>query len=198
MFVEAPIDVAVIDVPGPVKNLVVAEVIGNSAQVSWDKPEKDGNCEIIGYKIEKRDKRSGKNCEWFLVQEKVRQTKFMVYGLVAGNEYEFRVHAINDCGLGHEAVTPGYADIPNDELDLKTRSFNAPDTQKPPKFTSPLNERMMVVNYEANLSCSLQGNPRPKVGEYFSSMNFCNNKKLHYFKIFFLTIKFEFFYNEIF
>ena len=163
MFVEAPIEVAVIDVPTPVKKLKVDEVIGNSIQLSWEKPADNGNCEITGYKVEKRDKRSGSKCDWFLVHEKIRQTKVMVYDLVPGNEYEFRIQALNECGLGAEAVTPDYTTLPKEPFELKSKVFNPPGLEKIPEFTSPLNARMMIVDYEATLSCSLQGNPRPQV-----------------------------------
>lgn len=56
---EGTINIAIIDRPSKVRNLKISEVIGNSVQLTWDKPLDEGNCEIQGYKVMRRDKRSG-------------------------------------------------------------------------------------------------------------------------------------------
>ena len=87
----------------------------------------------------------------------------MVYDLVPGNEYEFRILALNECGRGVENVTKDFAKIEKEELCQRSRKFTPAITDVAPKFTSGLNARMMVVNYEATLSCSLQAHPYPTV-----------------------------------
>ena len=88
----------------------------------------------------------------------------MIYGLVPGNDYEFRVIPINECGLGEPLSTSDFAEILKDNFELKTKELKKNSFEMAPKFTTPLNPRMMVMgNYEATLSCAVAANPYPKV-----------------------------------
>ena len=88
----------------------------------------------------------------------------MIYGLVPGNDYEFRVIPINECGLGEPMSTSDFAEILKDNFELKTKELKKNSFEMAPKFTTPLNPRMMVMgNYEATLSCAVAANPYPKV-----------------------------------
>ena len=51
----------------------VGEVVGSSVELTWDAPANNGNSEIQGYRIEKRDRKTRHHNEWFLVHEKVSQ-----------------------------------------------------------------------------------------------------------------------------
>ena len=42
-------------------------------ELTWDAPANNGNSEIQGYRIEKRDRKTRHHNEWFLVHEKVCQ-----------------------------------------------------------------------------------------------------------------------------
>ena len=88
----------------------------------------------------------------------------MIYGLVPGNDYEFRVIPINECGLGEPLSTSEFAEILKENFELKTKEIKKNETLLAPKFTTPLNPRMMIFgNYEATLSCAVAANPYPKV-----------------------------------
>ena len=80
--------------------MVIEEVIGTAALLKWKVPKDDGNCEMIGYQVEKRDKKSGPDGEWYVAFDKVRHCQANVQNLIIGNEFEFRVKAINEVGLG--------------------------------------------------------------------------------------------------
>ena len=56
---DATITVCVIDRPSAVRKLRVTDVIGNSVSLTWEPPFDEGNCDMLGYKVERRDKRSG-------------------------------------------------------------------------------------------------------------------------------------------
>ena len=90
LVATAVIDVAVVDVPSKPRKPTIVEVIGNSVQLSWTEPKDSGNCDIIGYSVEKRDKRSGPESEWYIVYDKVRHQQCNVDELIIGNEYQFR------------------------------------------------------------------------------------------------------------
>lgn len=46
------------DLPGPPQNLKVMDVWGFNVALEWKPPKDDGNCEIIGYSIQKADKKT--------------------------------------------------------------------------------------------------------------------------------------------
>ena len=56
---EATIDVAIVDIPSKPRKPTIVETIGTSVQLKWEAPKDSGNTDIIGYQVEKRDKRSG-------------------------------------------------------------------------------------------------------------------------------------------
>ena len=62
---EATIDVAVVDIPSKPRKVQIVETIGNSVQLKWEAPKDNGNIEITGYQIEKRDKRSGEQGKYY-------------------------------------------------------------------------------------------------------------------------------------
>ena len=55
-------------------HLTCTTLIGTSVQLAWEEPKDDGNTEIIGYQVEKRDKRSGPESPWYIVHERVRSS----------------------------------------------------------------------------------------------------------------------------
>ena len=87
-------NVAVIDIPSKVRGLVIDEVIGTAVLLKWKPPKDNGSCDLIGYQVEKRDKKSGDKGEWYVAFDKVRLCQANVQNLVMGNDYQFR---IKDC-----------------------------------------------------------------------------------------------------
>jgi hypothetical protein len=63
----------IVQQPTKPRNVKVLEVIGTSVQLEWDVPKDNGNTEIIGYQIEKRDRKSGADSHWYIVHERVRK-----------------------------------------------------------------------------------------------------------------------------
>ena len=149
---EASVTVCVIDRPSAVRKLKVAEVIGNSVSLTWNEPFDTGACEMLGYKVERRDKRSGPDGEWYVAYERVRQCKAMIYDLVQGNAFQFRVFPKNECGYGESMSTFGYAEIEKESFDPLLRDFEPRDVEEQPSFTSKLNTRGLIAGYgEYNL-----------------------------------------------
>lgn len=68
----------------------------NQVDLIWKEPISDGGSPITGYLIEKKDKYS---TMWEKVFETNSDTpQAVVHGLIEGNEYQFRVTAINKAG----------------------------------------------------------------------------------------------------
>ena len=75
---EGSIHIAVIDKPSQVRKLKILDVIGNSAALEWEPPFDEGNCEMQGYKILRRDKRSGPDGEWYVCYERLRRVSLFL------------------------------------------------------------------------------------------------------------------------
>ncbi|XP_067930808.1 twitchin-like [Watersipora subatra] len=102
----ASIDLVVLAPPcRPEGPLEVSEIFAESCKLSWRHPKDDGGNEILGYRVEKLDKKTGK---W----EKVKSlnyptTSFTVPKLKKGSSYEFRVFAENVHGDSEPLVSDG-------------------------------------------------------------------------------------------
>ncbi|XP_031623079.1 twitchin-like isoform X2 [Contarinia nasturtii] len=86
------------DEPGKPKNVEVTDWDKDHADLKWTKPENDGGAEITEYEIEIKDKLSK---DW--VKKKrvpASEASTTVDGLKEGQQYEFRVRAINKAGPG--------------------------------------------------------------------------------------------------
>ncbi|KAK9534814.1 hypothetical protein VZT92_007235 [Zoarces viviparus] len=161
MSASADVHIQVVEKPGPPVAVHVAEVWGFNAALEWKPPKDDGNCEIIGYTIQKADM---KTKDWFTVLEHNRRPSCTVSDLVMGNEYLFRVFSENICGL---SVVPGIskntAIINKEGMSRNRPPFKEKDVNHSPKFTAPLVDRCVVAGYAAAISCSVRGYPKPKI-----------------------------------
>ncbi|CAN8010310.1 unnamed protein product, partial [Ixodes pacificus] len=92
--------------PGPFQTHAVApaapdtprvdKVTKNSVTLSWNKPTSDGGSKVKGYIVQKKPKDAK---DWTPVNILPHpDTTFTVPGLDEGQEYEFRVVAVNDVG----------------------------------------------------------------------------------------------------
>uniref|UniRef100_A0A671MN74 Myosin-binding protein C, cardiac-type-like n=1 Tax=Sinocyclocheilus anshuiensis TaxID=1608454 RepID=A0A671MN74_9TELE len=135
---RASVNIQIVDLPGPPQNLKVIDVWGFNVALEWKPPKDNGNCDITGYTIQKADK---KTMEWYNVYEQYRRTNCVVSDLIMGNEYVFRVYAMNMVGLSPEPC-------------LSKDSF-----------THPLVSRSVIAGYNATLSCSVRGIPKTGVCE---------------------------------
>nr|XP_039267422.1 myosin-binding protein C, cardiac-type-like [Styela clava] len=173
-IVKAHIDVAVIDIPSKPRQVKLVEVLGNSASLKWEEPSDSGNTDIIGYVVEKRDARSE---DWFVVYDKLRHKQCQVSDLVLGNNYFFRVKAMNEVGVGDGAATKDSANIPKEKTVYKKPEYAAMDFRMKPEFTQTLNNRRIVENYNGTLSCALKCNPRPKIRWFKNKIEIIDNPK---------------------
>lgn len=86
------------DEPGKPNNVDVVDWDKDHADLKWAKPDNDGGAPITGYVIEYKDK-FGK--DWVIGKEVPADClAATVDGLKEGNQYEFRVKAINKAGPG--------------------------------------------------------------------------------------------------
>lgn len=86
------------DEPSKPNNVEVVDWDKDHADLKWSKPDSDGGAPITGYVIEYKDKFSK---EWVKGKEVgPDDLKATVDGLKEGNQYEFRVRAINKAGPG--------------------------------------------------------------------------------------------------
>ena len=158
---KATIDIRVVEKPGPPLNVRVTDVWGFNAALEWNAPRDDGNCEIIGYTIEKADM---KTKEWFKIYEHNRRTNCTASDLIMGNEYMFRVYSENLCGLSEEpGNSKNKAVISKTGLQYKPPSYKEQDMCCVPKFTQPLVDRSVVAGYSTAISCAVKGYPKPKI-----------------------------------
>lgn len=73
------------------------EIDATSVLISWDPPERDGGAPVTNYVVEQRDAhRPG----WVPVSESVSRPTFKFDRLTEGDEYVFRVSAVNRYGAG--------------------------------------------------------------------------------------------------
>ncbi|XP_074598807.1 projectin protein bent isoform X2 [Brevipalpus obovatus] len=91
------LQVTVIDVPSPPEGPIeVSNITRDGCRLKWRKPKDDGGSKIIGYVVEKRQK----GAKEFEACNDVPHpdTNMFVGGLKEGEEYEFRVVAVNEMG----------------------------------------------------------------------------------------------------
>ncbi|KAM3863963.1 myosin binding protein Ca [Diretmus argenteus] len=158
---SADIHIQVVEKPGPPTDVHVTDVWGFNATLEWKPPKDDGNCELIGYTIQKADM---KTKEWFTVYEHNRRPNCTVSDLVMGNEYSFRVFSENICGLSDEAgISKNTAIITKTGLAQNLSPFIEKHMNSSPKFTAPLLNRCVVAGYSTAISCSVRGVPKPKI-----------------------------------
>ncbi|XP_035035721.1 myosin binding protein Ca isoform X3 [Hippoglossus stenolepis] len=161
MVDSADIFIQIVDKPGPPSDVHVSDVWGFNAALEWKPPKDDGNSEIIGYTIQKADK---KTKEWFMVYEHNRRPSCTVSDLVMGNEYFFRVFSENICGLSdNPGMSKNTAIIIKTGLNYEPPPFKEKDVTASPKFTAPLVDRCVVAGYATAISCAVRGYPKPKI-----------------------------------
>ncbi|KAL7882190.1 hypothetical protein AOLI_G00090390, partial [Acnodon oligacanthus] len=135
-----PITVRVLDRPGPPTGpLRVIGIMSDKCDLFWIEPSQDGGANISHYIVEKRET---SRLSWTLVDANIQPTSFKVTKLLRGDEYIFRVKAVNKYGISDplesEAIiarnpfmppskpsTPEASDITKDSMIL---SWNAPDS----------------------------------------------------------------------
>lgn len=98
--------VTVTGLPGPPQGpLETTDITRHTCTLAWKPPTYDGGLPITHYVVERID---FSGTSWITIASSVRDTRFTVHGLTEGQEYNFRIHAANDNGIGPglEGVNP--------------------------------------------------------------------------------------------
>lgn len=88
-----------IDVPGPVVDLKTVMVTKKNITLTWSDPLDNGGSDIVGYEVLRKDAKM----KLFRQPIETASCKCDVQGLLAGEEYDFRVIARNKYGDGAPA-----------------------------------------------------------------------------------------------
>ena len=107
----------------------------NSATISWSPPENDGGSPVTGYAVEYR-RPDSKNWEPASTYP-TKDTSYTVPNLTEGNEYQFRVIAVNEAG-------PGKPSRASDSIIAKTPICELPQPKILPSFTIPANRSDLI------------------------------------------------------
>jgi titin len=84
------------DVPGAPGMPEISEISQTGCRVAWEAPKKDGGTPVRGYYVEKKS-----GSKWIRVNKEPVSARYLdLKDLLQGNDYEFRVCAVNDEGEG--------------------------------------------------------------------------------------------------
>ncbi|XP_034799888.1 myosin-binding protein H [Pan paniscus] len=172
---KAVIDILVIEKPGPPSSIRLLDVWGCNAALQWTPPQDTGNTELLGYMVQKADKKTG---QWFTVLERYHPTTCTISDLIIGNSYSFRVFSENLCGLSTSAtVTKELAHIQKADIAAKPKGFIERDFSEAPSFTQPLADHTSTPGYSTQLFCSVRASPKPKIIWMKNKMEIQGNPK---------------------
>ncbi|KAF3843845.1 hypothetical protein F7725_002694 [Dissostichus mawsoni] len=91
--------VDVMDVPGPVVDLKTVQVTKKNITLTWSDPLDNGGSDVLGYEVLRKDAKM----KLFRQPMETASCKCDITGLLAGEEYDFRVIARNKFGDGTPA-----------------------------------------------------------------------------------------------
>ncbi|XP_073740572.1 myosin-binding protein H [Callorhinus ursinus] len=172
---KAAIDILVIEKPGPPSSIRLLDVWGCNAALEWTLPQDTGNTELLGYTVQKADKKTG---QWFTVLERYHPTTCTISDLIVGNAYSFRVFSENQCGLSASAATTKeLARIQKADIVAKPKGFVERDFSEAPSFTQPLADHTSTPGYSTQLFCSVRASPKPKIIWMKNKMNIQGDPK---------------------
>ncbi|GAB5577774.1 myosin-binding protein C [Prionailurus iriomotensis] len=158
---KATLVLRVVDKPSPPQDIRVTEAWGFNVVLEWKPPQDDGNTEILGYTVQKADKKTM---------------------LIAGNGYYFRVFSHNTVGPSDNAATtkePVF--IPRPGITYEPPNYKALDFSEAPSFTRPLVNRSVIAGYNATLCCAVRGSPKPKVSWFKNGLDLGEDARFRMF-----------------
>ena len=93
------------DPPGPPINVLVDDITKTGCKLTWEPPENDGGSPVTGYMVERCN---GYSSRWSKVNKTPVEDLEMTFSdLHEGDEYEFRVSAVNKAGQGKPSESTG-------------------------------------------------------------------------------------------
>jgi len=103
--VRVPLRLVDSDPPGPPRNVRIENLTSSSCTLAWEPPAFDGGSEIKGYYVERS---SGYSSRFVKAnRDPIAKTQQTYGDLVEGTEYEYRVSAENEAGVGKPSETTG-------------------------------------------------------------------------------------------
>lgn len=112
--VSASFTVYITGLPGPpIGPLEVSDITQHKCTLNWKPPSYDGGKRVTHYVVERHDV---SHTHWIVVSTQCKETTFTVQGLTEGQEYLFRVMAVNENGMGAplQGINPIKAKAPFD------------------------------------------------------------------------------------
>ena len=129
--------------------------------------------------MEKRDKRSGPKGDWYIAFHNVRHCQANVQDLVMGNEFEFRVRANNEVGLGPAVITKDTASITKQVITWEKPTYQSRLIATAPEFTTEINHRNLTVGYNGVIHCAVKGFPKPTIKWYKNKLEIKGTHPVH-------------------
>ncbi|XP_054706308.1 titin-like isoform X2 [Uloborus diversus] len=143
-------EVSIIDKPKPPSMPSASEIGDTSLTLSWKAPESDGGSPITNYIIEFHDRST---LRWSTYNENfvIDQPFTKVENLKEGDEYMFRVIAVNE--VGKSDPSPG----------TKYILVREPKAGEPPAVIEHLQPVACGLRKPAKMSCRISGQPAPTI-----------------------------------
>lgn len=112
--VSGQFNIFVTGLPGPPTGpLDITDISKHNCTLQWKPPTYDGGSRVTHYVIERKDVTL---THWICINSSCKDTKFTIQGLTEGQEYLFRVMAVNENGHGPslDGLNPIKAKLPFD------------------------------------------------------------------------------------
>ena len=131
-FAKFTFNVKVLDRPGPPDCLTVSGIAAEKCVLNWIHPPHDGGAKVEYFIIQKRET---SRLAWTNVATDLQANRFKVTKLLKGNEYVFRVMAVNKYGIGEPVES---------EAVICVNPYVVADQPQQPEVTTITKDSMVV------------------------------------------------------